>query len=98
MLAATIGTLAAILSVASFAPQAWQIIRTRKIEGLSAKTYLLTSIGFALWLAFGILKGEWPIIVPNFLCLLFAGFIFIMLILPKQQREKVADKLDPDVS
>jgi MtN3 and saliva related transmembrane protein len=96
MLATMIGTLAAIFSVISFAPQAWRIIRTRETKGLSVKTYILTSTGFMLWLAFGILKGEWPIIIPNFLCLLFALFISVMLILPKRQREKVADTLDPN--
>jgi MtN3 and saliva related transmembrane protein len=92
-----IGTIAAMLSVASFAPQAWRIIRTREVDGLSKKTYFLTSLGFAMWTAYGVLQGDWPIIVPNVLCLMFALFILTMLVLPKHKREEVADKLDPGV-
>jgi MtN3 and saliva related transmembrane protein len=90
-----IGSIAAAASVASFAPQAWRIIRTRETKGLSARMYALTVLAFALWLTFGILKGEWPIIVPNALCLLLAGFILAMLIMPRRMRAKVADALDP---
>lgn len=93
-----IGSLAAVVSVASFAPQAWRIIRTGEIKGLSVKTYLLTALGFTLWTTFGILKQEWPIIVPNILCLLFALFILMMLVLPTQQREAVSDAINPDAS
>jgi MtN3 and saliva related transmembrane protein len=98
MLATIIGSLAAALSVLSFAPQAWRIIRTRETKGLSVKTYLLTSLGFALWIVFGILKVEWPIIVPNVLCLVFALFILAMLVMPSAQKERVADALNPDAS
>lgn len=90
-----VGTLAAIASVSSFAPQAWRIIRTREVEGLSWRMYALTVAAFALWSAFGIMKREWPIIVPNLLCLLLAAFILMMLVLPQQKREKVADVIDP---
>lgn len=93
-----VGTLAAILSVSSFAPQAWRIIRTRETKGLSVRMYLLTVIGFTLWFTYGILLGQWPIIVPNFLCLLLAGFILMMLLLPRHLRHKVADTIDPSVT
>lgn len=93
-----IGTLAAIASVLSFAPQAWRIIRTRETEGLSVRMYALTVVGFALWLAFGIVRMEWAIIVPNLLCLLFAIFILVMLLLPERKREAVADAIDPNAS
>lgn len=95
-LATIIGTFAAVASVASFAPQAWRIIRTREVKGLSVKTYALTVVGFALWLAFGVVKLEWAIIVPNLLCLILSLFILTMLILPARKREAVAEVLDPD--
>lgn len=96
MIATIVGSIAALLSVASFAPQAWRIIRTREVKGLSRKTYLLTAIGFAMWTSYGILMGEWPIIIPNFLCLLLSSFILIMLLLPVSKREQLADVLDPE--
>ncbi len=77
------GSLAAMCSTISFLPQAWKIIKTRDTGSISARMYTLTVTGFALWLAYGILKSEWPLIVPNALCLLFSSFILTMKLLPK---------------
>jgi len=92
-----IGTLAAVASVTSFLPQAWKIIRTRDVEGLSPYMYALTVSAFALWLTFGVLKNEWALMVPNALCLVAATFILMMIVLPKPNRDQVADVLDPAV-
>jgi len=92
----TVGTLAAGASVASFMPQAWKIIRTRDVEGLSARMYVLTAAAFALWLAFGLLQNQWALIVPNALCFVTATFILTMIVMPPRQRERVAATLDPE--
>jgi MtN3 and saliva related transmembrane protein len=94
-LATTLGTLAAICSTVSFAPQAWRIIKTRDTSNLSAATYVLTVTGFALWIAYGIALGQWPLIVPNFLCFLLAAFILVMKLLPSKAKQTVADAIDP---
>jgi len=91
-----VGSLAAIASVSSFAPQAWRIIRTRSTEGLSAGMYALTVAAFALWLTFGILKTEWAIIVPNALCLMLSAFILSMIVMPQAKTVAVAEVLDPE--
>ncbi|MBZ9974120.1 MULTISPECIES: SemiSWEET transporter [unclassified Mesorhizobium] len=90
-----IGSLAALCSMTSFAPQAWKIIKTRDTAGISAWMYAITVLGFALWLTFGIIKGEWPIIVTNAVCLVLATFILLMRVLPSSKREMVADAIDP---
>lgn len=90
-----VGSLAAVCSTASFAPQAWKVIRTRDTSALSAHMYAITVIGFALWLAYGAMKAEWPIIVPNALCLALSAFILVMKLLPRAKREAVAEALDP---
>lgn len=97
-LATLVGALAATASVASFAPQAVKIIRTRETEGLSAAMYALTASAFALWLTFGILRSEWSLIIPNALCLALAAFILMMIMLPPRKRDAVADALTPDTS
>lgn len=94
--AATIlGSLAALCTMVSFAPQAWKIIRTRDTSGLSTPMYAVSVMAFALWLVFGVMKQEWPIIIPNGVCLALAAFIFAMTILPPRKKAAVADKLDP---
>lgn len=91
-----IGSIAAALSMASIAPQAWRIVRTRDVGGLSTKAYLLTTLAFAMWATFGVLKQEWPIIVPNIVCMALAAFILVMLLLPRRDRERVAATIAPD--
>jgi MtN3 and saliva related transmembrane protein len=89
-----VGTAAAVASTISFAPQAWKIIRTRDVTGLSAPMYLITVSAFALWLSYGWLKSDWALIVPNALCFGLSGFILVMICLPKKNRQKVADAIE----
>lgn len=89
-----VGALAALASTASFAPQAFKIIRTRDVSGLSARMYALTATAFALWLAYGAMRSDWALMVPNGLCLVLAGFILLMIVLPGAKREAVADAIE----
>ena len=77
-----VGTTGAIASVASFTPQAFKILRERKTRGLSAGMYALTVLSFACWMTFGLLQGQLALIVPNAICLVFAAFILVMILLP----------------
>ncbi len=90
-----IGGLAAAASTSSFAPQAWKIIKTRETKGISVGMYGITVVGFALWFAYGLMLGQWPLIFTNSVCLLLSGFVLIMKILSPQARDRVADTLDP---
>lgn len=91
----SIGILAAVASTASFAPQAWKIISTRDVDGLSAKMYALTVVGFLLWLSYGIGKGDWTLIGPNAICLALSVFILAMIMMPQKKRDAVADVIQP---
>lgn len=90
-----VGALAALCSTTSFAPQAWKIIKSRDTSGISSRMYMVTVVGFALWLAYGLMKGEWPLIVTNGICLILSGFILTMKLLPKRKKDAVADAVDP---
>lgn len=93
--ATLVGVAATICSTTSFVPQAWKVIRTRDTSAISKKMYIITVVGFSLWLTYGLLLGEWPLIVTNGVCLILSGFILVMKILPKAQKEAVAAALDP---
>jgi MtN3 and saliva related transmembrane protein len=93
--ATLVGSAATLCSVTSFVPQAWKVIRTRDTASISKGMYVVTVIGFALWLTYGILLWQWPLIVTNGICLLLSGFILMMKLLPRRKREEVADVLDP---
>jgi len=96
-LAAIVGGVAATLSVTSFAPQVWKVIKTRKVDELATGMWLLNVSGFALWTVYGVLRGGWTIIVPNVLCGAFAAFILVMKLVSPPTRHTVADALDPSV-
>ncbi len=90
-----IGGCAAAASTLSFAPQAWKVIRSRKTDDISTGMYVLTVAGFALWAAYGIMLGKWPLIVTNTICMGLSAFILTMKLLPRRQKNRVADALDP---
>lgn len=94
-LATLLGFAAGTASTVSFAPQAWKVIRSRHTADLSLRMYTITVTGFALWLAYGIMLGEWPLIVSNGLCLALSGFILAMKLAPPPVKHEIADTLDP---
>ncbi len=67
-----VGSLAALLTTASFAPQAWLTFRTRNVSGISLGMYSVFTLGVALWLVYGWMVGAWPIVVANAITLLLA--------------------------
>lgn len=92
---AALGAAASVASIASFTPQAWKIIRTRDTKSISAGAYALTVTAFSLWLGYGVLLGEWPIMVTNAVCVVLAAFILLMKLLPAEKKDAVAKALDP---
>lgn len=70
-----LGYAAATLTTASFVPQALLTLRTQDVSGISLGMYGAFTIGIALWLAYGVSLGEWPIIVANALTLVLAATI-----------------------
>ena len=92
---ALVGAAAALCSLTKFLPQAWKVIRTRDTASISRRMYILSEVGFSLWLTYGLLLGEWPLILTNSICLLLSGFILMMKMLPRHRKEAIAAALDP---
>ena len=88
-----LGYFAALASMASFVPQAWKIIRSRQTKGISSGMYLLTVTAFGLWLVYGVLLKQWPLVVSNAVCLALSAFILAMTLLPQSRKDKVAASL-----
>jgi MtN3 and saliva related transmembrane protein len=60
-----VGYLAAFLTTCSFVPQAWLTFRSRDVGGISLGMYSVFATGVALWLAYGLLLGAWPLVIAN---------------------------------
>ncbi|MBD3748219.1 MAG: SemiSWEET transporter [Sphingobacteriales bacterium] len=70
-----IGMLAAIGTTISFLPQALKIIKTKDTKSISLSMYILFVSGVLLWLIYGILKPDLPIMIANGITLILAGII-----------------------
>jgi MtN3 and saliva related transmembrane protein len=90
---AVLGYLAAFISTSSFAPQAFKIIKSRQTRDISTAMYVLTVLGFALWLAFGIALRQWPLVISNGICFALSAFILAMKLLPPYKKNAVAKSL-----
>jgi MtN3 and saliva related transmembrane protein len=77
-LAELTGSMAATLTTTAFIPQVWQVWRTKHTKDISLAMYTLFTSGVALWLAYGIMLGAWPIIIANSITLLLAGSVLAL--------------------
>ncbi|MBU2540768.1 MAG: SemiSWEET transporter [Candidatus Omnitrophica bacterium] len=75
-----IGLIAGSLCTISFLPQVIRIFKTKRTKDLSLITFSVFSLGVLLWLIYGILIGELPIILANTATLALALLIVIMKI------------------
>lgn len=73
-----VSALAAILTTGAFVPQALHIIRYKETKAISLVMYLAFGSGVALWLLFGVLIGNWPIVISNAITLMLALAIVAM--------------------
>ncbi len=75
-----IGFIAAIFTTSGFLPQAYKIIRTRSTKDISLTMYMVLEIGTLLWLIYGILIMQWPIIIANAISLSLISAILMLKI------------------
>ncbi len=73
-----IGLLAALLTTTAFLPQVLHTLATRDTRGISLRMYAIFVAGVLLWLIYGLLMHDWPLILANAVTLLLAGAILIL--------------------
>lgn len=73
-----VGLLAGALTTVAFIPQAWKIWRTKSAKDLSLGTFLIFFAGITLWLAYGLLINNLPIIATNTVTIFIATAIIVM--------------------
>jgi len=60
-----IGIVAAFFTSAAMLPQLIKVLKTKKTEHLSGATIGVMTVGVAIWVYYGLLKMEIPIILSN---------------------------------
>ncbi len=76
-----VGYVAAILTTIAFVPQALTSWRTRDLSGVSLPMYSIFTAGVAMWLAYGVMLGSWPIIAANAITLALSGTVLTLKVL-----------------
>ena len=70
-----LGLAAAFCTTVAFVPQVVKTWTTRSTADISLSMFLVLVIGIVLWLAYGTLLGDVPLIVANGITLILAGII-----------------------
>jgi MtN3 and saliva related transmembrane protein len=73
-----VGSFAATCTTVAFIPQAIQSYRTRDLSGISLPMYSIFTAGVTLWLVYGLLKQDWPIIIANVITVALSAMILIL--------------------
>jgi len=73
-----IGLAAAVLTTSSFVPQIVKIIKTKGTKDISLLMYAVITVGFFLWLVYGILREDPAIIFANVIALILGLFILLL--------------------
>ncbi len=72
-----IGTIAGILTSISMLPQLIKVVREKEVENLSWGMIVVLLSGVSLWVVYGVMKNELPIIVSN----AFSVLVNLMLLI-----------------
>lgn len=65
-----VGISAGVLTAGSMIPQVVKIVKEKKATQVSVLMLLVLISGIGLWIWYGILKSDWPIIATNLFSLL----------------------------
>lgn len=84
----SLGLMAAVLTTGSFVPQAMLTLRTRDVSGISVGMYGAFTLGVALWLLYGLLLREWPIVLANAVTLVLASTILVTKIVVDRHKRR----------
>ncbi|MDR7370387.1 SemiSWEET transporter [Flavobacterium aquidurense] len=75
-----IGLFAGTCVTISVIPQILKVYKTKKVKAISLKTFSILTFGILVWIIYGILKNDLPIIITNSisLCLNLVMVYFII--------------------
>ena len=81
MFISSIGYLAGILFTISFLPQVLKTWRTKNVKGISLLMFIFSAGNCSLWIIYGIMRQDGPILFANSISFIFIICIIIMKVL-----------------
>lgn len=91
-----VGLFAAVLTTVANIPQTYTIIREKSTEHISVTTYCILFSGTILWVIYGIIKKDWPIIAANSISALISLIIIILNFTSQRTIAKVHETIIPE--
>jgi MtN3 and saliva related transmembrane protein len=73
-----LGLAAACCTTLAFVPQVVKAWKTRSTTDISLGMFLTMCLGIVLWLLYGGLRGDIPLIIANVITLILAGLILLL--------------------
>lgn len=80
-----IGILAGIFTSISMIPQLIKVIKDKEVKNISWSMITVMLIGVTLWVLYGVLKLEWPIILSNVFSFLVNTTLLIFYLIYKKE-------------
>lgn len=74
-----IGIIAGCLTMCGIIPQIYKAHKTKKTGDVSKGMLLVIMTGVLLWTIYGLLKGDIPIILTNFIAFLLNGYMLFLV-------------------
>lgn len=84
-----VGSIAATCTTLAFVPQAVHSYKTRDLSGISLPMYSTFTLGVAMWLVYGLLKQDWPIIIANVITVALSAMILVLKIKEIVKKKKM---------
>ena len=84
-----LGFIAAFFTTICNIPQAVKMIKTKETKNVSAPTYIALFIGLCIWVVYGIMKNDWPVIVANAISALICATVLFLKLSSKKVLEKI---------
>ncbi len=73
-----IGLIAAICTTSSFVPQVIKILRSKRTQDVSLVMYAILTTGLFLWLVYGFILHDIPLILANLISLTLSLSVLIL--------------------
>lgn len=83
-----IGIAAGVVTSVSLLPQVYKLIKEKRAESISLPYLLILLVGLCLWITYGIMKKDLPIILSNGFAVLTTALTLVLgLIYKKRSHE-----------
>ncbi|WP_091391357.1 SemiSWEET family sugar transporter [Flavobacterium noncentrifugens] len=89
-----IGLGAALMTTISNIPQAYKIIKTKETNAVSAWSNIVLFIGLVVWVVYGFLRNDWPIIISNLISAIITAIVIFLKLTSKKVIEDIHDKVN----